>query len=43
MTADEIAAQCRAEASAIEALLTAAGAQVLIPEPGQLSLFGNGQ
>jgi hypothetical protein len=37
------AAQCRAEASALAALLTAAGAQVLIPEPGQLSLFGDGQ
>jgi hypothetical protein len=37
------AAQCRAKASAIEALLQAAGAQVLIPEPGQLSLFGDGQ
>jgi hypothetical protein len=37
------AAQCRAEASALEALLKAAGAQVLIPEPGQLSLFGDGQ
>jgi hypothetical protein len=37
------AAQYRAEASALAALLTAAGAQVLIPEPGQLSLFGDGQ
>jgi hypothetical protein len=37
------ALQCRAKASAIEALLQAAGAQVLIPEPGQLSLFGDGQ
>jgi hypothetical protein len=37
------AAQCRAEASALAALLQAAGAQVLIPEPGQLSLFGDGQ
>jgi hypothetical protein len=37
------AAQCRAKTSAIEALLKAAGAQVLIPEPGQLSLFGDGQ
>jgi hypothetical protein len=37
------AAQYRAKASAIEALLQAAGAQVLIPEPGQLSLFGDGQ
>jgi hypothetical protein len=34
---------CRAEASALAALLQAAGAQVLIPEPGQLSLFGDGQ
>jgi hypothetical protein len=37
------AAQCRSEASALAALLQAAGAQVLIPEPGQLSLFGDGQ
>jgi hypothetical protein len=37
------ASQCRAKASAIEALLQAAGAQVLIPTPGQLSLFGDGQ
>jgi len=37
------AAQCRTEASALAALLQAAGAQVLIPEPGQLSLFGDGQ
>jgi hypothetical protein len=37
------AAQCRAEASALAAMLQAAGAQVLIPEPGQLSLFGDGQ
>ena len=37
------AAQCRAKASALAALLQAAGAQVLIPEPGQLSLFGDGQ
>jgi hypothetical protein len=37
------AAMCRAEASALAALLQAAGAQVLIPEPGQLSLFGDGQ
>jgi hypothetical protein len=37
------AAQCRAGASALAALLQAAGAQVLIPEPGQLSLFGDGQ
>ena len=37
------AAQCRAEASALAALLQAAGAQVLIPDPGQLSLFGDGQ
>jgi hypothetical protein len=31
------------EASALAALLHAAGAQVLIPDPGQLSLFGDGQ
>jgi hypothetical protein len=37
------AAQCRAKASALAALLQAAGAQVLIPDPGQLSLFGDGQ
>jgi hypothetical protein len=37
------ASLCRAKAYAIEALLKAAGAQVLIPEPGQLSLFGDGQ
>ena len=37
------AAQCRAEASALAALLQAAGAQVLIPAEGQLSLFGDGQ
>jgi hypothetical protein len=32
-----------AQARDYAALLTAAGAQVLIPEPGQLSLFGDGQ
>jgi hypothetical protein len=37
------AAQRRAEAAAIAALLKAAGADVLIPEPGQLLLFGDGQ
>jgi hypothetical protein len=37
------AALCRAKAYAIEALLKATGAQVLFPEPGQLSLFGDGQ
>ena len=37
------AAQCRAGASALAALLQAAGAQVLIPAEGQLSLFGDGQ
>ena len=37
------AAQCRAQAAAIEALLKANGAQVLIPDAGQLSLFGDGQ
>ena len=37
------AAQCRAEAAALAALLQAAGAQVLIPDAGQLSLFGDGQ
>jgi hypothetical protein len=41
--AGDDAAMCRAEASALAALLTAAGAQVLIPEPGKLSLFGDGQ
>ena len=41
--AGDDAAMCRAEASALAALLQAAGAQVLIPEPGQLSLFGDGQ
>ena len=29
--------------AALAALLTAAGAAVLIPDPGQLSLFGDGQ
>lgn len=37
------AAQCRAQASSIAAMLQAAGAQVLIPAEGQLSLFGDGQ
>jgi hypothetical protein len=37
------AAMCRAEAAALAALLQAAGAQVLIPDAGQLSLFGDGQ
>lgn len=37
------AAMCRTEASALAALLQAAGAQVLIPDAGQLSLFGDGQ
>jgi hypothetical protein len=37
------AADQRREAVALAALLQAAGAQVLIPEPGQLSLFGDGQ
>jgi hypothetical protein len=37
------AADQRREAVALAALLKAAGAQVLIPEPGQLSLFGDGQ
>ena len=37
------AAQYRAQAAAIEALLRANGAQVLIPTKGQLSLFGDGQ
>ena len=37
------AAMCRAEASSLAALLQAAGAQVLIPNAGQLSLFGDGQ
>ena len=37
------AAMCRAEAAALAALLQAAGAQVLIPAEGQLSLFGDGQ
>jgi hypothetical protein len=34
---------CRAEAAALAALLQAAGADVLIPDAGQLSLFGDGQ
>ena len=37
------AAQCRAGAAALAALLQAAGAQVLSPAEGQLSLFGDGQ
>lgn len=37
------AAMCRAEAAALAALLKAAGADVLIPAEGQLSLFGDGQ
>jgi hypothetical protein len=37
------AAMCRAEAAALAALLQAAGADVLIPDAGQLSLFGDGQ
>ena len=41
--ADDDAAMCRTEASALAALLQAAGAQVLIPDAGQLSLFGDGQ
>ena len=41
--AGDDAAMCRAEASALAALLQAAGAQVLIPAEGQLSLFGDGQ
>ena len=41
--ASEDAAMCRAEAAALAALLQAAGADVLIPDAGQLSLFGDGQ
>jgi hypothetical protein len=41
--AGDDAAICREKASAIAALLQAAGAQVLIPTEGQLSLFGDGQ
>ena len=41
--AGDDAAMCRAEAAALEALLKAAGADVLIPDAGQLSLFGDGQ
>ena len=41
--AGDDAAMCRAEAAALAALLQAAGAQVLIPDAGQLSLFGDGQ
>jgi hypothetical protein len=37
------AADQRREAAAIAALLKAAGADVLIPIEGQLSLFGDGQ
>jgi hypothetical protein len=36
-------AAIRSLAAEREALLQAAGAQVLIPEPGQLSLFGDGK
>ena len=41
--AGDDAAMCRAEAAALAALLQAAGADVLIPDAGQLSLFGDGQ
>jgi hypothetical protein len=41
--AGDDAAMCRAEAAALAALLQAAGAQVLIPDAGQLQLFGDGQ
>jgi hypothetical protein len=37
------AADYRREAVALAALLIAAGADVFIPEPNQLSLFGDGQ
>ena len=37
------AAEARAEAAALAAMLRAAGADVLIPNPDQLSLFGDGQ
>jgi hypothetical protein len=41
--AGDDAAMCRAEAAALAALLQAAGADVLIPDAGQLSLLGDGQ
>jgi hypothetical protein len=37
------AADRRREAKALAALLRVSGADVLLPEPGQLSLFGDGQ
>jgi hypothetical protein len=41
LTAD-MAAELRQEAAAIADALAGLGADVLIPEPGQLSLFGDG-
>lgn len=43
LQARDDAEMCRAEAAALAALLKAAGADVLIPAEGQLSLFGDGQ
>ena len=42
LTAD-IAAEMRLEAAAIADALVRLGTAVMIPEPGQLSLFGDGQ
>lgn len=41
--AADMAAELRREAAAIAEALAGLGANVLIPEPGQLSLFGDGQ
>ena len=41
--AADMAAETRAEAAAIADALAGLGAPVLIPEAGQLSLFGDGQ